>query len=105
VRIKARINDIEDWFIIDTGFSGEVLVNYEIFEKIPFPEFDAGNICITEDECYKAFGKISTLKVLRNEINAIIIWVPQLNENLIGEKALVKLGLIINYKDLSISDP
>ena len=33
------------------------------------------------------------------------IWVPQLNENIIGERALIKSCLIINYKDLRASDP
>ncbi|MEM0373399.1 MAG: clan AA aspartic protease [Sulfolobaceae archaeon] len=105
MRIKAKINNIEDWFIIDTGFSGEITVNYEIFEKIPFPTFNAGLVCITESECYRAFGKISILRILGNEINTVVLWVPQLDENLIGEAALIKLGLIINYKDFTVSDP
>ncbi|MDT7861609.1 MAG: clan AA aspartic protease [Saccharolobus sp.] len=105
MRIKAKINDIEDWFIIDTGFSGEVLVSYEIFERLQSPKIDVGSICVSEEECYKGFGKIATLNVMGNEINVITIWVPQLNENLIGERALIKLGLVINYKDFTISDP
>lgn len=77
MRIKAKINDTTEWFIIDTGFSGEVMVNYEIFDRIP--EIDAGEICISEGECYKGFGKVSTLSVGNREINVIAIWVPQLN--------------------------
>jgi predicted aspartyl protease len=53
MRIKAKINDKNEWFIIDTGFSGEV--NYEIFDRIP--EIDTGEICISEGECYRRFGK------------------------------------------------
>lgn len=56
VRIKAKINNMNEWFMIDTGFSGEV--NYEIFDRIP--EIDAGEICISEGECYRRFGKISS---------------------------------------------
>lgn len=74
MRIKAKIKDIEDWFIIDAEFSGEVLVSYEIFERIQSPKIDVGSICMS-------------------------------NENLIGERALIKLGLVINYKDFTISDP
>ncbi|BDB98529.1 hypothetical protein [Saccharolobus caldissimus] len=40
MRIKAKIDNIEDWFIIDTGFSGEVLVNYNISDKISFLEMN-----------------------------------------------------------------
>ncbi|BFI74875.1 clan AA aspartic protease [Sulfurisphaera ohwakuensis] len=105
MRIKAKIDDVEDWFIVDTGFSGDIMVNYEIFEKIPFPTFDAGLVCITENECYTAFGKISTFRILGNEINTVVLWIPQLDENLIGEAALIKLGLVINYKDFTILDP
>ncbi|BAB65717.1 clan AA aspartic protease [Sulfurisphaera tokodaii] len=105
MRIRAKINDLEDWFTIDTGFSGEIMVNYEIFDKIPFPTFNAGFVCITENECYAAFGKISTLRILGNEINTVVLWIPQLDENLIGEGALIKLGLVINYKDLNVLDP
>ncbi|BDC18603.1 clan AA aspartic protease [Acidianus sp. HS-5] len=90
MRIKAKVGNIEDWFVIDTSFSGEMLVNYEIFDKIQFPTFDAGLVCITANECYRASGKLSAVRILNNEINVIVLWIPQLNENLIGGKSLNK---------------
>ncbi|AWR93748.2 clan AA aspartic protease [Acidianus brierleyi] len=103
--LKATLNDSEEWFYVDTGFSGDVIVNYEIFDAISSPIMDVGDICISTEECYKGFGKISSINVNGREASVIVIWIPNFNENLIGERALIRLGLVINYKDLEITDP
>ena len=69
-----------------------------------FP-FDVGDICVTESECYKALGKISTLNVLGVESEVTVLWTPVFDANLIGERALIKLGLVIDYKSFTVSDP
>jgi predicted aspartyl protease len=36
MRIKIVIENIEEWFIIDTGFSGDLIVKSEVFDTIDY---------------------------------------------------------------------
>jgi hypothetical protein len=36
---------------------------------------------------------------------ATALWVPEIEENIIGEGVLIKAGLLLDYKNFAISDP
>ena len=103
MRIKAIIEGIEEWFYVDTGFTGDAIVTSEVFE--PFSASNGGEICLTTRLCFSVAQKYAMLRILNYETLCRCLWYPGVEENIIGEGILSKVGLILDYKKFEVKDP
>ncbi|BAK54520.1 hypothetical protein [Sulfurisphaera tokodaii] len=62
MRIKIMIGNIEDWFLVDTGFNGDLIVKTEIFDEIRTKPSDGGEVCVAKDLCFSALQKIVSIE-------------------------------------------
>lgn len=95
VKIKAKI---------DTGFDGDIIVNKEVFDKIPYDPSQGPRICTASMECYSTYVKLAKIKYLGKEVISTVLNSPVIEKNIVGEGLLRKVGAIINYKDNTIGD-
>jgi clan AA aspartic protease len=65
VKIKAKI---------DTGFDGEIIVNKEVFDKIPYDQ--GPRICTASMECYSTYVKLAKIKYLGKEVISNVLNSP-----------------------------
>lgn len=105
MRVKLTVENVEELFLIDTGFSGDLIVKSDVFDEISAKPSDGGEICVAKDLCFSALQKVVSVNILGKQILCRALWVPEIEENIIGEGVLIKAGLLLDYKNFAISDP
>ena len=105
MRIKIVVENVEEWFTIDTGFSGDLIVKTEIFDELHVKPSDGGEVCIAKDLCFSVLQKLVSVSILDRQVVCRALWAPEIEENIIGEGLLAKVGILLDYKNFTISDP
>ncbi|AAY81198.1 clan AA aspartic protease [Sulfolobus acidocaldarius] len=105
MNLDLNLNGINVSFKIDTGFDGECLLPHDIFSKIGGYEYDGPPVSLSDGRGYLTRAKI--VEVVFNGKNLILecISVVYINKTLLGERALSKLGILIDYKNQGVKDP
>lgn len=105
MKIKLKVEGIDVEFKIDTGFEGECMLCFEIFNRIDKEEFDGPTVVTADSNRYRT--KAKRVSITFNDKNFMVdcIYHQTINKNLLGEKALIKLGIVLNYKENKILDP
>ncbi|BDC18571.1 hypothetical protein [Acidianus sp. HS-5] len=60
---------------------------------------------MTTKLCFSVVQKYATLRILNYETLCRCLWYPRVEENIIGEGILSKVGLILDYKKFEVKDP
>lgn len=100
------IGNIEDWFLVDTGFNGDLIVKTEIFDKIRTKPSDGGEVCVAKDLCFSALQKVVSIDILERQILCRALWIPELEDNIVGEGAInkswnfIRLQKFYNFRSL-----
>ncbi|ACP37791.1 MULTISPECIES: clan AA aspartic protease [Sulfolobaceae] len=105
MNLDLEVEGVTVKFKIDSGFDGECLVSYDIFRSLPGEELEGPPVRLSDGNMYATMMKMVKIKFLGKEIYAICIANSFINKNLIGEKLLERLQIILDYKNLQVKDP
>ncbi|MCY0859649.1 MAG: clan AA aspartic protease [Sulfolobaceae archaeon] len=106
MNLGLNLQNVAVDFKIDTGFDGECLVPYNIFDKLKGTEYNGPYVVLSDGTIYSTKAKIVELKYKDKVVYLECLSVPyKINKSLLGEKALKKLEIVIDYKSLEVRDP
>ncbi|AWS00448.1 clan AA aspartic protease [Metallosphaera hakonensis] len=103
--LEFEIEGIKVEAKIDTGFDGEIIVNKDVFDRIPYYPSEGPRVCTASLECYSTYVKLAKVRYMGREVVAKVLNSPAIEKNIVGEELLRKLGGVINYKSNKIEDP
>ena len=92
-------------FKIDSGFNGECILSHDVFRTLSGEEFEGPLVRLPDGRVYSTKMKIVIVKFLNREIYTTCISNIYIDKNLIGEKLLERLQIILDYKNLQVKDP
>lgn len=98
MNIKLKANNVDINFEIDTGFKGECLLSEEMFNKLPGRELEGPVVVLADGRGYYTKEKLVEISYSDKRIYVRCYSTPLINKNLIGEKVLEKLGIVINLQ-------
>ncbi|BFH74711.1 clan AA aspartic protease [Sulfurisphaera javensis] len=92
-------------FKIDTGFDGECTLSFDIFNSIPGEELGDFVVRTATGEVVYMKSKKVRAEYKGKQIYLLCLSNCIINKNLLGERALSLLKLVIDYKNNKVDDP
>lgn len=106
-KIRSSNSEFDLEFKVDTGFDGECVLSYEIFESIESLGgiFDGPYVRLVNGQYVPTRSKLVSIQISGKPFVALCISNPYFSRNLIGEGLLKRIQAVIDYKSGSVKDP